>query len=180
MYYACQSVLNGDVKGIVIVKDLRDADGFLPGDIWDKYIPKAKQLLTYAECFLQCDYQTLLNTGTIVIQPLAYIQGTDYTNFIMVVDEAELITPELMYSICSRGATRIFINGDTSPMQSTAKHIKQGKDGLSFLLQTMDKSASFGMVTMDKEEDIVRDPYIREVIINMQPKLEEFKARKVK
>lgn len=180
MYYACQSVLNGDVKGIVIVKDLRDADGFLPGDIWDKYIPKAKQLLTYAECFLQCDYQTLLNTGTVVIQPLAYIQGTDYTNFIMVVDEAELITPELMYSICSRGATRIFINGDTSPMQSTAKHIKQGKDGLSFLLQTMDKSSSFGMVTMDKEEDIVRDPYIREVIINMQPKLEEFKARKVK
>ena len=102
----------------------------------------------------------------------------DYTDYIMVVDEAELITPEMMYCICSRGATRIFINGDTSPMQSTAKHIKQGKDGLSFLLQTMNKSSSFGMVTMDKKEDIVRDPYIREVIVNMQPKLEEFKRGK--
>ena len=84
----------------------------------------------------------------------------------------------MMYCICSRGATRIFINGDTNPMQSTARHIKQGKDGLSFLLQAMEKSHSLGMVTMNREEDIVRDPYIREVIVNMQPKLEEFKRGK--
>ena len=175
VYYACQSVLNGEVRGIVIVKDMRDLDGFLPGDLEDKYIPKVKQLLLYAECFLQCNYKTLLDTHTIIIQPLAYIQGTDYTDYIMIVDEAQLISPELMYCICSRGASRIFINGDTSPMQSTAKHIKQGKDGLSFLLQTMKKSSSFGMVTMNNENDIVRDSYIKEVIINMQPKLEQFK-----
>ena len=41
----------------------------------------------------------------------------------------------------------------------------------------MDKSPSLGMVTMDNENDIVRDPYIKEVIVNMQPKLEEFKKR---
>lgn len=175
VYYACQSVLNGEARGIVIVKDMRDLDGFLPGDLEDKYIPKVKQLLLYAECFLQCNYKTLLDTHTIIIQPLAYIQGTDYTDYIMIVDEAQLISPELMYCICSRGASRIFINGDTSPMQSTAKHIKQGKDGLSFLLQTMKKSSSFGMVTMNNENDIVRDSYIKEVIINMQPKLEQFK-----
>ena len=177
MYYACQAILNSEVKGIVIVKDMRDYDGFLPGDVYDKYIPKVKQLLTYAECFLQCDYNTLLKTETIIIQPLAYLQGTDYTDYIMVVDEAELITPEMMYCICSRGASRIFINGDTNPMQSTARHIKQGKDGLSFLLETMEKSNTLGMVTMNKVEDIVRDPYIREVIVNMQPKLEEFKKK---
>ena len=60
-------------------------------------------------------------------------------------------------------------------MQSTAQHIKQGKDGLSFLIETMSKSKTLGVVTMDKEEDIVRDSYIKEIIINMQPKLEEFK-----
>lgn len=69
----------------------------------------------------------------------------------------------------------MFNNGDTSPMQSTAQHIKQGKDGLSFLIETMSKSKTLGVVTMDKEEDIVRDSYIKEIIINMQPKLEEFK-----
>ena len=178
MYYACLSVIKGEAKGIVIVKDMHDSTGYIPGTVEEKFLPKVKQLLQYAECFLQCDFQTLLNMGTIVIQPLAYLQGMDYTNYIMVVDEAELITPEMMYCICSRGATRIFINGDTNPMQSTARHIKQGKDGLSFLLQTMEKSNSLGMVTMDKEEDIVRDPYIREVIVNMQPKLEEFKRGK--
>lgn len=174
VYYACQAILNKEAKGIVIVKDMRDLDGFLPGDIEDKYVPKAKQILTYIECFLQCNYKTLLDHKTVIIQPLAYIQGTDYTDYIMIVDEAQLISPELMYCICSRGALRIFINGDTSPMQSTAKHIKQGKDGLSFLLETMKKSSSFGIVTMNKEEDIVRDPYIKEIIINMQPKLDAF------
>ena len=175
VYYACQAILNDEVKGIVIVKDMRDLDGFLPGDLEDKYIPKVKQLLTYIECFLQCNYRTLLEHKTIIIQPLAYIQGTDYTDYIMIVDEAQLISPELMYCICSRGASRIFINGDTSPMQSTARHIKQGKDGLSFLLETMNKSSSFGMVTMNSENDIVRDSYIKEIIVNMQPKLEQFK-----
>lgn len=177
MYYACQAVLNNEADGIVIVKDMHDSTGFIPGTVIEKFLPKVKQLLLYAECFLQCDYQTLLETNTIIIQPLAYLQGMDYSGYVMIVDEAELITPEMMYCICSRGATRIFINGDTSPMQSTARHIKQGKDGLSFLLQTMDKSQSLGMVTMDKEEDIVRDQYIREVIVSMQPKLEEFKKR---
>lgn len=178
MYYACQAVLNQEVRGIVLVKDMEDMVGYLPGDLIDKYIPKVKQLLAYAECFLQCDYQILLHKEIIIIQPLAYIQGTDYTNYIMIVDEAQLITPEMMYCICSRGATRIFINGDTSPMQSIARHIKQGKDGLSFLIQTMKKSPFLGIVTMDNEEDIVRDDYIKEIILNMQTKLEEFKGGK--
>ena len=178
MYYACQAVLNEEVQGIVIVKDMEDLSGFLPGDIEDKYIPKVKQLLTYAECFLQCDYHTLLSSEKIIIQPLSYIQGTDYTNYIMVVDECQLITPELMYCICARGASRIFLNGETTPMQSTSRKIKQGKDGLSFLLQTMQKSNSVGIVTMDSEDDIVRDSYIKEIIVNMQPKLEEFKRSK--
>lgn len=175
VYYACQAILKNESKGIVFVKEMSDTFGYLKGDIIDKYIPKVKQLLIYAECFLQCDYETLLQNETIIIQPLAYIQGTDYTNYIMIVDEAQLITPEIMYAVCSRGADRIFINGDTSPMQSTAKHIKQGKDGLSFLIETMSKSNILGVVNMDKEDDIVRDKYIKEIIINMQPKLEIFK-----
>ena len=67
---------------------------------------------------------------------------------------------------------------DITPMQSTSRKIKQGKDGLSFLLQTMQKSNSVGIVTMDSEDDIVRDSYIKEIIVNMQPKLEEFKRSK--
>lgn len=177
VYFACQQVLNGEARGIVFVKNMDDLDGFLPGDIEDKYVPKVKQLLNYAECFMQCDYRTLLDRKKVIIQPLAYIQGTDYTGYIMIVDEAQLISPELMYSICSRGANRIFINGDRSPLQATAKHIKQNKDGLSFLMECMDGSKSFGKVVMDKEEDIVRDPYIKEIILTMQPKLEAFKSR---
>ena len=178
IYYACQSVLNGESKGIVLVKELYDGSGFLPGTEIDKWIPKVKQLLTYIECFMQCDYRTLLEDETVVIQPLTYLQGTDYTGYIMVVDEAELISPEMMYCICSRGANRIFINGDTSPLQANEKLAKVGKSGLSFLLETMSKSTSIGIVTMDSEEDIVRDGYIKEIIIKMQPALEEFKTRK--
>ena len=178
MYYACQMVKNGKARGIVLVKEMADTVGYLPGDVEDKFLPKVKQLLNYAECFLQCDYVTLLYDKTIVIQPLSYLQGMDYTGYVMVVDECQLISPEMMYCICSRGAVRLFLNGDTSPLQSTAKNIKVGKSGLDFLLKTIGKTQSVGMVSMDKEEDIVRDGYIKDIIINMQPALEEFKNEK--
>ena len=177
MYYACQSVLNRESKGIVIVKELLDSAGFLPGTEEDKWIPKVKQLLTYAECFLQCDYKSLLDCETIIIQPLTYLQGTDYTDYIMLVDEAELITPEMMYCICSRGANRIFINGDTSPLQANSKMVKNNKSGLQFLLECMEKSTSIGKITMNDESDIVRDGYIKDIILNMMPKLEDFKNK---
>lgn len=178
IYYACNHVLNQEAKGIVLVKEMSDDVGYLKGDLEEKYLPKVRQLLKYIECFLQCDYSTLLNKGVVVIQPLSYLQGMDYTGFIMCVDEAELITPEMMYCICSRGANRIFINGDTSPLQANNKLAKAGQSGLSFLMECMSGSKTIGKVTMDSPDDIVRDPYIKEVILTMQPKLEEFKNKK--
>lgn len=180
IYFACNHVLNHEARGIVLVKEMSDDVGYLKGDLEEKYLPKVKQLLKYIECFLQCDYHTLLSNNTVIIQPLSYLQGMDYTGYIMIVDEAELITPEMMYCICSRGANRIFINGDTSPLQANNKLAKAGQSGLSFLMECMQGSKSLGKVTMDSEDDIVRDPYIKEIILTMQPKLEEFKARKNK
>lgn len=178
IYFACGHVLRHEARGIVLVKEMSDDVGYLKGDLEEKYLPKVKQLLKYIECFMQCDYRTLLANETVIIQPLSYLQGMDYTGYIMCVDEAELITPEMMYCICSRGANRIFINGDTSPLQANNKLAKAGQSGLSFLMECMKGSKTIGKVTMDSEDDIVRDPYIKEVIITMQPKLEEFKARK--
>jgi len=178
IYYACNHVLNHEAKGIVLVKEMSDDVGYLKGDLEDKYLPKVKQLLRYIECFMQCDYGSLLADETVIIQPLSYLQGMDYTGYVMCVDEAELITPEMMYCICSRGSYRIFINGDTSPLQANNKLAKAGMSGLSFLMECMKGSKTIGKVTMDSEDDVVRDPYIKEIILNMQPKLEEFKARK--
>lgn len=180
VYYACNHVLNHEARGIVLVKEMSDDVGFLKGDLEDKYLPKVKQLLRYIECFMQCDYKTLLADETVIIQPLSYLQGMDYTGYIVICDEAELITPEACYCLCSRGATRIFINGDTSPLQANSKLAKAGMSGLSFLMECMKGSKSLGKVTMDSKDDIVRDDYIKEIILNMLPKLEEFKARKVK
>ena len=178
LYYACNHVLNHEARGIVLVKEMSDDVGYLKGDLEDKYLPKVKQLLKYIECFMQCDYTTLLQNEVVIIQPLSYLQGMDYTGYVMVVDEAELITPEMMYCICSRGSYRIFINGDTSPLQANSKLAKAGQSGLSFLMECMHGSKTIGKVTMDSEDDIVRDPYIKEIIMTMQPKLEEFKLRK--
>ena len=178
IYYACNHVLKHEARGIVLVKEMSDGVGYLKGDIEEKYFPKVKQLLKYIECFMQCDYSTLLADETVIIQPLSYLQGMDYTGYVMVVDEAELITPEMIYCICSRGSYRIFINGDTSPLQANSKLAKAGQSGLSFLMECMQGSKTIGKVTMDSEDDIVRDPYIKDIIINMQPKLEEFKRKK--
>ena len=174
MYYACQMVLNKEAKGIVLVKNMEDLEGFLKGSLEEKMMPKAIQLLKYAECFLQQDYSSLLDDKKIVLQPMSYIQGMDWTDYVMIVDECQLIDAKRMYSICTRGAVKLIINGDCSPAQCTATKVKEGKDGLSFLIKTMDKSKMFGVVSMDKEEDIVRADYIKDIIINMTEELEKW------
>ena len=39
------------------------------------------------------------------------------------------------------------------------------------------KETSIGKITMNDESDIVRDGYIKDIILNMMPKLEDFKNK---
>jgi hypothetical protein len=60
----------------------------------------------------------------------------------------------------------------------TNRKIKVGEDGLSFLINTLKGIDVFGAVEMNNENDIVRQEYMRKIIIRMMPELEKIKSVK--
>jgi len=177
IYYACQAILNGESKGVCLIRPNEGVGkdiGFLPGSEQEKLFPKLKQLLTYMESFLNTDSKFLIDSKTVVVQSLYNLQGMDLTGYWLIVDESQLIDAQSMYCICTRGAEKIVLTGDVSPAQCVNKKIKTGKDGLSFLMQTMGHLPIVGVANMDKEEDIVRQDYMKQVIICMTEALEKW------
>lgn len=171
VYYACQMMLKDKVRGIYFIRPnegLGNSVGFLPGDLWEKLSPKLKQLIVYAEAFTGMDKSFLISSGKIVIQSLHDLQGMDLTGYVLVVDEAQNITPEAMYCICTRGAEKTVINGDSNPAQIVTKN--KHNDGISFLIDTISDLPEIGVVKMDID-DIVRKDFIKNIIIRMMPKL---------
>ena len=116
------------------------------------------------------DKYFLIETGKVIIQSLYDLQGMDLTGSVLVVDEAQNINPKAMYCICTRGAEKTIINGDSCSAQVTAKQIKSGNDGISFLINTIGDLDCVGIVEFT-EEDIVRQDFIKDIILRMTPKL---------
>jgi PhoH-like ATPase len=175
MYYACQAVLNNDIRGIYLVRPNEGVGkdiGFLPGTELEKLTPKLRQLLLYAESFLNTDIKTLIDNKTIIVQSLYNLQGMDLTGHWLIIDETQLLDAKSMYCICTRGAERIILTGDCSPAQCFTKGIKKGKDGLSFLMETMGHLPIVGVANMNSEDDIVRQDYMKLVIVCMTEALE--------
>jgi predicted ribonuclease YlaK len=173
VYYACELLRKDKVKSIIFIRPnegIGNDLGYLPGDLWDKLSPKLKQLIIYAECFTGVDRSFLISSGKIIIQSLYDLQGMDLTGSALVVDEAQNISPRAMYCICTRGAEKTIINGDSCPAQVTSKQIKSGNDGISFLIETIGDLSSVGVVKFTAD-DIVRQGFIKDVILRMTPAL---------
>ena len=177
VYYAVQAVLRGEARGIYFVRANegigRDI-GYTKGTETDKLLPILKQLCIYASSFFNDSIDNLLYDGRIALQSLNKLQGLDLTEYILIVDEAQLIEPEAMYCIVTRGAEKTILIGDCRPEQSVCRRIKQGKDGLSFLLHYLGDSPSVGIISMDSEDDIVRQGFMKEVVMKLTGTLEEW------
>jgi phosphate starvation-inducible protein PhoH and related proteins len=181
MYYAAQEKLDRNIDGITICRSLEGVGkdpGAYPGGVREKNEPKLKQLLVYASSFFNEDIEYLLESHTVNIVGLHDIQGIDLSNQWLIVTECQTLTPEQMYQVVTRGAKKVILEGDVCPAQLTNRKIKVGEDGLSFLINTLKGIDVFGAVEMNNENDIVRQEYMRKIIIRMMPELEKIKSVK--
>ncbi len=177
-YFASQAVLDGRTTGITLVRSLEGVGkdpGAYPGDDYLKNFPKLRQLATYISSFLNDSIENLVREGVLNIVGLYDIQGQDFSNRWFIVTECQTLTPEQMYQVCTRGADKIILEGDTCPAQLTNRKIKPGEDGLSFLMNTIGDLDFVGKVSMDDEDDIVRKDYMKQVIVRMMPELEKLR-----
>lgn len=180
-YYAAKRLKADDINRIVITRSLEGVGkdpGAYKGNAFEKNEPKLRGLMNYIASFMGQSVEMLIIQGRLVVQGLADIQGQDFTGAWLLVTECQTLTDEQMYQIVTRGADKVILEGDTCPAQLTNHRITPGNDGLTFLMETIGGLPYVGMVDMCEDEDIVRKPYMRDIIKRMMPILEERRINK--
>lgn len=124
--------------------------GSLKGDMRQKYeILLAPMVEVIKERYGAGFYESSISNGTIELLPLEYIRGKNFSH-VTVIDEAQLVTPDEMYTIVTRLAEggKLIILGD--PNQKDQK----GLDGITWLLNFVDRHnlhEHFGYVEADSD-----------------------------
>jgi phosphate starvation-inducible PhoH-like protein len=100
------ALMKKEVSRIILVRPAVEAGeklGFLPGDMQEKVSPYMRPL--YDALYDMMDYdkiETLTETGTIEIAPLAFMRGRTLTGSFVILDEAQNCTPEQMKMFLTR------------------------------------------------------------------------------
>ncbi|RZK66306.1 MAG: DUF2075 domain-containing protein, partial [Pedobacter sp.] len=135
--------------------------GFLPGDakskidpymapIWDN-LRFIKEQYNH-DLKMQGKIDDFVNTGKIVITPLAYIRGRTLSKIFFIVDEAQNLTPHEIKTIISRAGedTKIVFTGDI--YQIDTPYLDAESNGLSYLIENAKNHSLYAHITLDKGE----------------------------
>ncbi|TWT41745.1 PhoH-like protein [Phycisphaerae bacterium RAS1] len=132
-------------RGVLVARPIvplgRDI-GYLPGDVERKLEPWMKPIADTVEFLLDAggpikgysDCEALLRSGVIEIQPLTYIRGRSISNRIVVIDEAQNLTPLEVKTVITRiGAdARVILTGD--PYQIDNPYVDANSNGFTYLV----------------------------------------------
>ncbi len=94
----------------------------------------------------------LIETGTVVLEPLTYIRGRSIPHQFMVVDEAQNLTPHEVKTIASRvgEGTKLVLTGDATQIDNP--YLDAASNGLSYLVERLKNKNIVGHVTLTKSE----------------------------
>ncbi|MEZ4799817.1 MAG: PhoH family protein [Flavobacteriales bacterium] len=135
--------------------------GFLPGDAEEKVNPYMQPLWDNLN-FIKNQFgenekkrkaiDEMQAHGKITICPLAFIRGRSLTNCIMIVDEAQNLTPHEVKTIITRAGenTKIILTGDVR--QIDTPYLDEQSNGLSFVIERLKGQDLFCHVTLEKGE----------------------------
>lgn len=161
--FAAELLEAGRIDRIVITRPMVGCEeemGFLPGDEYEKFAPWLGPFLDVLEGKLgKKKVETYLKFGKIVARPLMMMRGSTFRNAFVILDEAQNATPGQMKMFLTRlgEGSRVVIDGD--PEQDDLKM----ESGLVDAMRRFRGSRTFGLVEFT-EDDIVRDPMIREIV----------------
>ena len=90
--------------------------------------------------------------GTFVIEALAYIRGRSLSNSLIIVDEAQNLTPHEVKTIVTRAGegTKIILTGDIEQIDSP--YLDAESNGLAYLVDKMREQDLFAHVNLVKGE----------------------------
>lgn len=135
------------------IVDLGSGIGFLPGGLDEKMDPWMQSYYDNLEQLITEDnnpfhkkggdgnsnkmWYYLVEMGMLQIQPINYIRGRSISNSIMIIDEAQNLTPHEITTILTRAAegTKVIIMGD--PFQIDHPFLDKNSNGLTFVTERM-------------------------------------------
>jgi len=130
--------------------------GFLPGDVDEKLAPWMQPIRDNLEFLTDQQtgssktrgYEGLMEKGLIELEPLTYIRGRSISNRVMIVDEAQNLTPHELKTIVTRvgEGTKLILTGD--PYQVDNPYLDPNSNGLSYLVERFRGENIAGHVTL--------------------------------
>ena len=135
--------------------------GYLPGTVEEKLNPWMQPIFDNLEYIFSSgrgrmsdhrNYDELVASGVIQIEPLTYIRGRSLPNQFLVVDEAQNLTPHQVKTVITRcGAdTKIVLTGD--PYQIDNPYVDAASNGLTVVAQRFQDEDIGAHVTLVKGE----------------------------
>ncbi len=98
------------------------------------------------------DIQMLIEEGTIEIEAVTYLRGRSLPNLLIIIDDAQNLTPHEVKTIISRAGmgAKIVLTGD--PYQIDNYYLDAASNGLTNLVERFKGQPLFGHVTFTKSE----------------------------
>ena len=132
---------NVDVKG---TKDL----GALPGEVIDKLLPFLGPFIDHAG---ENSVRTMLNKGTLVVEPLQSLRGRNFDDTLIMCSEAENLTKEHIQLIIARAAEGSEVWFDADNRQRDKASFEKSR-GIETLIERFAGQNLFGYVHLVKSE----------------------------
>lgn len=157
-------VKQSDVSRVVITRATvmrrEHNNGFLPGDMQEKFAPWLQPIYDNMLQFLEKgkeELESLMRDGTVEIVPLSFVQGRTFVNSIIIVDECQNLDDfevEMLFSRIGKGSKMIFC-GDLR------QRIIEGRSGLEALLTIANISDKCAVIPLTEN---FRDPIVDELL----------------
>ena len=135
------------IRNNVDVKDTKDL-GALPGEVIDKLLPFLGPFIDHAG---ENSVRTMLNKGTLVVEPLQSLKGRNFDDTLIMCSEAENLTKEHIQLIIARAAEGSEVWFDADNRQRDKASFERSR-GIETLIERFAGQKLFGYVHLVKSE----------------------------
>lgn len=138
--------------------------GYLPGDVGEKLAPWMQPLFDNFDLIFgttdpagkpahwRRGHEELLERGLLQIEPLTYIRGRSIPKQVLIIDEAQNLTPHEVKTILTRAGedTKIVLTGDIDQIDSP--YLDAASNGISYVVERFKSDPLGGHMTLMKGE----------------------------
>lgn len=162
---AVKALKNKEIKRIILCRPAVEAGenlGFLPGDMKEKIDPYLRPLYdALGDMIAKEKYESMLESQTIEIAPMAFMRGRTLNNCFVILDEAQNATELQLKMILTRMGpiSKMVVTGDLTQIDLP----KSQKSGLKSAVEKLSKIKGISFVKLT-EMDVVRHPLVKEII----------------